>query len=94
MCNVVQAEEVKSLKRKEIESVIVDLISKKRRLQADVEALTKSSDSYADLAEQKGSMTLITKANSMRRSAKSKATELSQVSDELSAKELELKNLA
>jgi hypothetical protein len=63
---------------------------KKRRLQSDVDALKKSADTYADEAESKANVTLITKSNCMRRSAKEKASELALC--KITEKEMELKN--
>jgi hypothetical protein len=61
---------------------ITNSIKCNKSQQADVDALITSADSYADQAEQLGSVTLITKSNVMRRGAKPKST----------AKERELKN--
>ena len=46
------------------------------KLEKDIEALSKSADSFASQAEQKCDLTLIAKSNSMRKSAKEKANEL------------------
>jgi flagellar biosynthesis chaperone FliJ len=40
---------------------IVEIKAKKKRLEDDIEALTKSAEEYADKAESKGKVTLITK---------------------------------
>lgn len=70
---------VVSEKRKSDMDLITELKQKKRRLEIDIDSLTKSADEYADKAESTGHLTWITKSNSMRRTAKEKRSELSVV---------------
>ena len=59
----------------------------------DADVLLKSADDLADKAEKSHSVTLITKSNSLRRTAKEKSAEIEVVEKQLDAKLLELKNM-
>jgi len=50
----------------------VQLVRKKARLESDIIALVKSADEYAQRAEEEGDISLITKSNSLRKSANEK----------------------
>ena len=79
-------------KRKALIDEIEDLKAKKKRLQADCEAMEKSADQMALQAESKGKLTLIAKSNSFRRTAKQKAENIKEVDCLLDRKLTELKN--
>ena len=89
---IAQVTAEKTHKRKLVEDEVKDLNTKKARLQKDLDALTKSADTFALQAEQKGDLTLIAKSNSLRKSAKEKSTELSNCLQVISDKLLELQN--
>ena len=63
-------------KRKFEADALEKLESKRRRLENDVKALQASADELADSAESSGDLTLLSKSNALRKSAKQKAVEL------------------
>jgi len=79
---------------KALNDEIHKLTNKKRCLQNDVDAMTASSDEYAEKAEKTHQLTWIAKSNSFHRSAKEKTSELKAVDEQLDAKLLQLKNCA
>jgi hypothetical protein len=81
-----------SMKRKADEEELTLLKAKKQRLVCDIESLKKSADSFADQAEKNGDLTLITKSNSMRRSATEKKKELNIIDNCIAVKTLVNKN--
>ena len=85
--------EGKTKKRQAEEEIVNTLIAKKRRLDADIAALLKSSESFAEQAEQKGDLTMIAKSNSLRKTAKDKSAEMQEIEKDIAAKNLLLKNL-
>ena len=85
-------EKEKGKKRKSIEDEIEKLKTKKRRLSADEVSLEQSANKAAVKAGKTRNLTLITKSNSLRRSAKEKKDKLKQVEEKLNEKLLELKN--
>ena len=78
---------VRGEKRKALDDEIEE---KKRYLEKDVNAMTSSADEYAEKAEKTHQLTWT--ANSLRRSAKEKTTELKAVDELLDEKLLQLKN--
>ena len=56
------------------ESRRLQVKTKRRRLEADVDCLVKSADEFAQKAEDIGRLEWITKSNSLRRTAKEKET--------------------
>lgn len=88
-----QVMEGKTKKRQAEEEIVNTLIAKKRRLDADIAALLKSSESFAEQAEQKGDLTMIAKSNSLRKTAKDKSAEMQEIEKDIAAKNLLLKNL-
>ena len=63
----------------------IHLKAKKQRLVTDISALKESSDNLADKAEETGDLSLLTKANSFRRSVKQKEEEMSKVDKDISS---------
>ena len=65
---------------------IVEIKAKRERLEDDIETLTTSAEEYADQAESNGKVTLITKSNALRRSAKEKKETMGTIEKELEEK--------
>ncbi|KAH7936967.1 hypothetical protein HPB49_006691 [Dermacentor silvarum] len=65
------------------------LQTKKKKLEAVVADLTASADGYAEKAEKTGDITNVVKSNSLRKTAKAKAEELSRKETERPALELQ-----
>ena len=72
-------------KRKLDNEKLIHLKAKKQRLVTDITALKESSDNLADKAEETGDLSLLTKANSFRRSVKQKEEEMSKVDKDISS---------
>ena len=64
----------------------------KKRMKANIEALLKSADQFAEEAESTGKVTLTSKSNAMRRSAKEKEGELKSIEEAIDKKLEALKN--
>ena len=64
----------------------------KKRMKANIEALLKSADQFAEEAESTGKVTLTSKSNAMRRSAKEKEGELKSIEEAIDEKLEALKN--
>jgi hypothetical protein len=79
-------------KRKAILDEIKGIKTKRRRLETEIDELTKSADKYADKAETTGCITFVTKSNSLRRTAKGKKEQLQDVVKSLDEKVESLKN--
>ncbi|XP_030847404.1 uncharacterized protein LOC115926629 [Strongylocentrotus purpuratus] len=81
--------EKKEGKRKGLMDGLEELKAKQMRLQADVKSLHTSADKYAEEAESQGRLTCISKSNSLRRTAKEKASQLQviqkQIDEQLNA---------
>ena len=73
----------KGAKRKMDTEALDKLEAKRRRLQVDIEALHASADELADGAEVSGDLTLLSKSNAMRKSARQKAIELKDTVKEI-----------
>ena len=79
--------------------VIFDFLGKwllkevKKRMKANIEALLKSADQFAEEAESSGKVTLTSKSNAMRRSAKEKEGELKSIEEAIDKKLEALKKL-
>ena len=83
----------KQNRKRAIMDDIVEIKSKKKRIEEDIKSLSKSAEEYADKAETTGKVTLIAKSNSMRRSAKEKKQKLEDVDQELQDKMKELQDI-
>ncbi len=87
-----KSEQTRGEKRKCIVDEIEDLKRVKKQLEADSVALQKDADELAIKAESSGNLTLIAKSNSLRRSAKEKQQQLSEVATKVESKLQELQN--
>lgn len=76
----------KDNKRKSILDELEELKAKRARLQKDIKCLTQSADEFADKAESTGQITLITKSNSLRRTAKEKTSQVEKVEKDINKK--------
>ena len=83
-----------SRKRKVLDDEIDAARKRKKFLEDDVKELLRSADSYAQEAEAAGKLTLLTKSNSLRRTAKDKEKEVEEVEAFLIAKKREQRALA
>lgn len=79
-------------KRKEAVDQLEELKAKRVRLQNDVKSLQKSADEYAEKAEARGHLTLITKSNSLRRTAKDKIASLEQLDKQIESQLSAMRN--
>lgn len=70
---------------------IDELKNKRGRLEGAIADLTKQADKWAEQAERDGQLNLISRSNSLRRTAKDKQDELSRTEDALNEKLQELK---
>lgn len=84
-------------KRKRKHEEVKELISKKRRMELDIDTLQRSADKYCEEAECAGSSKktheLIVKANALRRDACEKKKQVATLSSDISQKEQELQSL-
>jgi len=58
---------------------VSELKVKRKALQTDAEALSAAADDFSDQAEKLQKLTLVAKANSMRRAARDKAEQLKEL---------------
>lgn len=79
------------LKRKAFTDELEDLKKKRARMEADICALEKSADEYAEKAESSGNLTFISKSNSFRRTAKEKKESLLKIEKQIDEKLSEMK---
>lgn len=79
-------------KRNALMAELDQMNCKKRCLEEDIRALTESADTYAEKAETSRSFTMITKSNSMCRSASENSVELKKVQQNIEDKLTEIKN--
>lgn len=79
-------------KRNALMAELDQMKCKKRCLEEDIRALTESADTYAEKAETSRSFTMITKSNSMCRSASENSVELKKVQQNIEDKLTEIKN--
>ncbi|KAA0708129.1 hypothetical protein E1301_Tti023431 [Triplophysa tibetana] len=84
-------EQKKKRKRKALTDDLEDLKKKRARMEADICALQKSADEYAEKAESSNNLTFITKSNSFRRTAKEKKTSLQKIGKQIDEKLAEMK---
>jgi len=70
---------IKSICSKPVNDEVGELKVKRRALQTDAEALSASADDFADHAEKFQQLTLLAKANGMRRAAREKAAQLKEL---------------
>ena len=85
-------EQKRGEKRKATLEELDNLKQVKKRMKANIEALLKSADQFAEEAESTGKVTLISKSNAMRRSAKEKEGELKSIEEAIDKKLEALKN--
>ena len=79
-------------KRKALCDEVSELKVKKKTLQNDADALATAADDFSKQAEKSQQLTLLAKANGMRRAAREKADKLKEVNQLLDNKLLELEN--
>lgn len=65
-------DEQKTQNRKGLMEEIIEIKSKKKRVEEDMRVLLKSADDNAEKAESLGKLSFISKSNSLRRAAKEK----------------------
>ena len=87
------AEATKKRKRDSKYDELEELKAKKQRCLADIDGLEKSASKFADQAEHKGSLTLIAKSNSLRRTAQDKKSDLTKIESDIASKLEEIKNM-
>lgn len=75
--------EVERNKRKAQIDVIDEIKIKKRRLESDINGLTKAADDLYVKAEQTGKIMFVTQGNSFKRSVKEKEGQLKEINDKL-----------
>lgn len=85
-------EQKRGEKRKATLEELDNLKEVKKRMKANIEALLKSVDQFAEEAESTGKVTLISKSNAMRQSAKEKEGELKSIDEAIDKKLKALKN--
>ena len=73
-------------KRKHILDEIEELKEKKKKMKLDTDSPVKSADDFSVKAEETGQMTLVTKSNALRMSAKDKTLQLQDIEDKLNGK--------
>ena len=77
--------------RKATEDEVIELKAKRKRLMDSITALVKSADEFAVDVESSGNITLLSKSNALRWSAKEKSDELDVVNKVVADKEALLK---
>ena len=85
-------EQRRGQKRAPVFDELNDLKEQKKRMKSNSEALFKSAADLAEKAESTGKVTLISKSNAMRRSAKEKEGERKSKEEEINKKPKALKN--
>ena len=73
---VAEQQERAKKRQNEAAEVMASLANKKTKLESEISALTAEADKLSEKAEDKGSLLLVTKSNTLRRAAKEKAKEL------------------
>lgn len=79
------------LKRKALNDELHDLKKKRATIEADICALEKSADEYAEKAETTNKLTFIAKSNSFWRTAKEKKESLLKIEKQIDEKLAEMK---
>ena len=79
-------------KRKALSDEVSELKAKRKALQTDAEALSAAADDFSEKAEKLQQLTLVAKANGMRRAAREKTEELKEMNQLIDNKMLELAN--
>ena len=79
-------------KRKAVDDEIQNLKKKKVALSTDIDSLTASADQLAQKAESSRDMNVLVKSNAMRKVAKEKIAEVTELDKQLADKLLEQKN--
>lgn len=80
-------------KRKMMTETVEELKKKKRRLENDIKELNKTSDGFSEQAEETCDISLVSKANALRRHAKEKMNELTKCEEELNEMYLSMKHV-
>ena len=80
-----KGEQKRGEKRKATLEELDNLKEVKKRMKANIEALLNSAHQFAEETESTGKVTLISKSNAMRRSAKEKKGELKSIDKKLEA---------
>lgn len=79
-------EECRQSKRRLVEEELESMKKKKKKLEAVIADLTASADHYAEKAEVSNDFTFIVKSNSLRKTAKSKVGELTDITQRIQEK--------
>jgi len=79
-------------KRKAVDDEIQNLKKRKVALSTDIDSLTASADQLAQKAESSRDMNVLVKSNAMRKVAKEKIAEVTELDKQLADKLLEQKN--
>jgi ribosomal protein S8 len=80
-------------KRKCVIEEIEEIKHKKRRIESDIESLTKTADGLCEKAEATGKITFVTQANSLKRTAKEKSNEPENLDQNVNVKLDNLKKM-
>ena len=72
-----------NLKRKHETDRLRELKSKRQRLATDIISLQSSADEFSEKCESTGDLSMITKANSFRRSVRQKESEIETIDKEI-----------
>lgn len=84
--------ETATRKRKAVDDEIQNLKKRKVALSTDIDSLTASADQLAQKAESSRDMNVLVKSNAMRKVAKEKIAEVTELDKQLADKLLEQKN--
>ena len=84
----------RQLKRKAVDDEIEGLQKKKACLQRDLKSLISSAKDFALRAEEERNISLISKSNSLQKTADEKTAKIEAIDKELSLKEEQLKSMA
>jgi len=79
-------------KRKAVSDEVSELKVKRKALQNDADALSTAADDFSEQAEKSQQLTLLAKANGMRRAAREKEDQLKELNQLIDNKLLELEN--
>ena len=80
-----KGQEVADASRKRKQEQLAEIVDKRRRLETDTTALEINADKLYEQAENSSKLTLLAKANALRRGAKCKRIEMKKLDDEIAA---------
>ena len=80
-----KGQEVADASRKRKQEQLAEIVDKRRRLETDTTALEITADKLYEQAENSSKLTLLAKANALRRGAKCKRIEMKKLDDEIAA---------